>query len=189
MQLAYLIGEPGVGKTTLLHEFTKGLQNTIVDRPFGHVLYEQPGVVELGKPRAGGFGGTDSLSMSVQPKVLEWAQLPEYPNIIGEGDRLANNKFFAAMTALGYDLTVVEVRNTNGVAEERRAARAAQLGTKAQNDSWVAGRVTKVRKLADDWATIHIPAHRPLFESVSILRGFPVFDRLWEAAHNARVPS
>lgn len=186
MQLTYLIGEPGVGKTTLMNEFTKHLNGLIVDRPFGHVIYNQAGVVELGKPRAGGFGGTDSLSMSVQPKVLDWAQLPDHPFIIGEGDRLANNKFFMGMTALGYELTIVHLWS-NGIAEERRAARAAQVG-KSQDETWVKSRVTKVKKLAEEWATVTVHAHRPLTESVSILRGFPVFDRLWEAAH-ARVAS
>lgn len=178
MRLTYLIGEPGVGKTTLLSAVTDGLRGMAVRRPFARTLYDC-GVVELGEARAV-FGGTDTLSMSVQPKVLEWAEMPDYPDIVGEGDRLANAKFFQGMKDLGYDLCIVHCSAPPDVLTERRLARAAAHSMKPQDAVWLQGRQTKVARLAEAWATIQLDMTADPQLLLNAAADLPVLDVLLE---------
>lgn len=179
MRLTYLIGEPGVGKTTLLAAITAELPGMQARRPFARTLYDC-GVVQLGENRAV-FGGTDTLSMSVQPKVLDWAQMPEYPDIVAEGDRLANAKFFTGMKDLGYDLCIVHCHASSDITAERRLMRASQHSIKPQDPVWLQGRQTKVKRLADEWAT-HEADLSDLSTILRTVTTLPVLDNLWEAA-------
>ena len=178
MRLTYLIGEPGVGKTTLLTAITEGLPGMAIRRPFARTVYDC-GVVALGEARAV-FGGTDTLSMSVQPKVVEWAELPDYDDIIGEGDRLANGKFFTAMRDIGYDLCIVHCVAPLGVAAERRVMRAATHRIDEQDATWLAGRQTKVKNLAAEWATHEIRTDEPMGVLLLQAKKLPVLDKLME---------
>lgn len=179
MRLTYLIGEPGVGKTTLMSAITDGLPGLAARRPFARTIYDC-GVVQLGEARAV-FGGTDTLSMSVQPKVLEWAEMPDYPDIVGEGDRLANDKFFSAMRDLGYDVCVVLCSAPAAIASERRLRRAGEHRMKPQDATWLKGRQTKVEKLAMEWAECTITTDSPLETQLRVAASLPVLKTLWEA--------
>lgn len=179
MRLTYLIGEPGVGKTTLLSAITEGLPGMAVRRPFARTIYDC-GVVQLGEDRPV-FGGTDTLSMSVQPKVAEWAAMPDYQDIVGEGDRLANGKFFQVMRDLGYDLCIVHCHAPSEVAVGRRLMRAAQHTMKPQDSVWLQGRQTKVERLATEWATHSVDMSSPTEELLPTVVTLPVLNTLWEA--------
>lgn len=179
MRLTYLIGEPGVGKTTLLNAITEGLPGMAVRRPFARTIYDC-GVVQLGEAHPV-FGGTDKLSMSVQPKVVEWAAMPDYSYIVGEGDRLANGKFFTAMRDLGYDLCIVHCVAPPEVAAERRIIRAAQAGVTPQDAVWLQGRQTKVARLALEWATHTLETNAPVEALLPTTTELPVLKTLWEA--------
>lgn len=179
MRLTYLIGEPGVGKTTLLTAVTDGLPGMAIRRPFARTVYDC-GVVALGEARAV-FGGTDTLSMSVQPKVVDWAEMPDYEDIIGEGDRLANGKFFTAMRDIGYDLCIVHCVAPQEVAVERRVMRAARHSIDEQDATWLAGRQTKVKNLAAEWATHEVRTDQPIEALLQRARELPVLDKLMEA--------
>lgn len=162
MRVVYLIGEPGIGKTTLLDATitAAGLTRTLHPHPFAHEHLtgpsDRPAGVMLGKTRPGGFGGTDALGLSVQPKALAW--LTEDPEglsglggggglVVGEGDRLATPSFLTA-AARSCRLRVVLLTAAPGLAASRRAERAALLGKPPQQGAWVTGRVTKTRNLA-----------------------------------------
>lgn len=179
MRLTYLIGEPGVGKTTLLTAITDGLPGMAVRRPFARTVYDC-GVVALGEARAV-FGGTDTLSMSVQPKVVEWAELPDFDDIVGEGDRLANGKFFTAMRDIGYDLCIVHCVAPQEVAVERRVMRAAHHSIDQQDATWLAGRQTKVRNLAAEWSHVQMRTDQPMEDMLRQAANLPVLDKLMEA--------
>ena len=147
----YLIGEPGVGKTTLAQHLYPGLTPQPATRLNGQ-LWGQPltrghitrGVL-LGRPR-NGFSGTDALGMSVNPDATQWAQQPHpYRLIIGEGARLTNHRFLTALHE-HTTLTIAYLTATN--TQERREARAQQLGTPLQSPQWVQGRQTATRNLA-----------------------------------------
>lgn len=167
-ELVYLIGEPGSGKSTALAALTRPHLALPCRKPFAHIVYAGPGweVTELGGKRDA-FSGTDVLALNAQPLVLDWlANVKPDPllrglNVVAEGDRLANGKFFSGVLAAGWNLTVIRFVVTAEVAAARRVARAAALGVPPQNEAWIRGRITKVARLAADWPTVDIDAAQP----------------------------
>lgn len=166
---AYLIGQPGSGKSTLMAALTESQLPSVNRKPFAHIEYLN-GAVQLGAVRAE-FSGTDALGMDVQPKVLRWMEDEGPLAVLGEGDRLANGKFFDAVKELGYNLTVVLLWVPDDLAAERRAARGS-----AQNETWLAGRLTKIKNLRP-YVTHMADGRRPVAELVESLRALPVFDK------------
>lgn len=146
---AYLIGEPGAGKSTLAAELTKGVEAEYRPRPMAHVLYLAEGRVAAAQ--IGGehptFPGTDRLSMSVQPRAIEWLEGAPAPVVWGEGDRLSTAGWLTALDAACDEWWLVLVATPPEVAAERRARRGS-----AQSETWLAGRRTKVHRLAERFA-------------------------------------
>lgn len=145
MQLIYLIGVPGSGKSTVMEEalFRLNTPSQEFKEPIAHVRFDD--VWYLGVRRQP-FGGTDAMSMSVNPKAIEF--LPQAAEagcraLIGEGDRLANAKFLSAWPST----TIVYLDTPYLLARERAAVRAVSLGRPEQSPSWWKGRVTKVDNL------------------------------------------
>jgi hypothetical protein len=167
----------------LLGAITATLSGFQITRPFARKVYNEAEVVELGATRPP-FSGTDTLSLSVQPKVLEWAKLPDYPDIVGEGDRLANSKFFTAMRDLGYDLNIVNCYAPEHVVAERRSRRILDHQLTEQDPTWIRGRNTKVEALVASWATADLNMNKPLAEIVAEAVKIPVLDALWEVHYD-----
>ena len=142
----YIIGEPGSGKSELAAELTRGLQADEISEPFAMRAYTLDGgdVIELGR-RRDKFSGTDSLGSSVIEKVLPWLEEAQPEMLLAEGDRLAVDRFLNKLIELGYDLRLVMLYGP-GVAARRRLQRGSR-----QDASWIAGRRTKVEKLAQRW--------------------------------------
>lgn len=149
--MIYVIGLPGSGKTSMVEtalEMTC-MPPTPVDEPVPHVRYDD-WLWVLGRQRDA-FGGTDTLSMSIQPKAISFVLGLEAiephglgPDVIlGEGDRLANDGFFAACP----NLTIIYLDTPLWLARQRMADRAESLGRKPQDATWWKGRVTKVDNL------------------------------------------
>lgn len=147
----YLIGEPGVGKTTVSLELAAkyALQPAIrlhkqlwgQEMTRGHIT---KGVL-LGKSKPP-FSGTDALGMSVNPDACHWVEnQTDYRLIIGEGARLTNTKFLTAL-AEHTNLTLALLTADN--AQERRENRQKAMGTEAQDAQWVQGRKTAARNAA-----------------------------------------
>lgn len=150
----YIVGAPGSGKTTLVESLTAGWPRQEFDRPLAHLLYPEPGVVELGRRREGGFSGTDALSMTAITKAEPWVQDIFFPveYFLAEGDRLAIDRMFTALVIGGWELVVGHLAPPPEVCAERRARRAAELAKDLQPESWVRGRETKVANLVERWA-------------------------------------
>ncbi len=165
--LLYLLGVPGVGKSTLMARLVQGKRRRVRLDPFAHTVYED-GLVQLGRERAD-FSGTDSLSMSVMPKAIAALEAGAWPRIVAEGDRLASAKYFQAAEDAGYSLVVVLLEAPEEVCAERRAERGS-----AQDPSWMAGRRTKVARLAE-WVTLWLDAREPVELLAEQLAGQPVF--------------
>lgn len=142
-RLFYLIGQPGSGKTSVFDVLFGQLPSFKTDQPFIHTQYENG--VQLGAKRQA-FGGTDVLPMNVQPKVEEWLKYTLVTNVVAEGDRLANDKFFESASLAGWEVTVACLLCDEATIVERRHGRGSN-----QNPSWLKGRATKVQRLRDRW--------------------------------------
>src|SRR5215472_5663357 len=122
--LLYIVGIPGAGKSTLLTATLKGFLGIRLGAPVQHSYYPGKSTIQLGDTR-GIFSGTDTLAMDAQPAVLRWLTSPEfaYTTVIGEGDRLGNDKFFTALKDAGWNVSVVLLSVSEETAQRRRAAR------------------------------------------------------------------
>lgn len=166
MRIIYLIGEPGSGKSSLMDFALGHHRSSLILKPFAHMTLgpvENPWGIELGKVRES-FGGTDALSMGVLPVVVEWMQTHPAPTIFGEGDRLTAQSFFEAAKACG-ELAVVHLATPPEEAARRRAKRGSN-----QNEAWVRGRITKVKNLAERYATHTIDGSLPIRQKADLLR-------------------
>jgi hypothetical protein len=157
VNVVYVIGAPGAGKTTMVTG-ALALLNTDpipLTQPIPHVRYGD--IWHLGHHRQP-FGGTDSLSMSIQPVAVQWLHTmnqahAEHPRVLlAEGDRLANNSFFTAVETCGHHLTVIHLDAPPTLARQRSETRSPQTYT------WWKGRYTKVTNLANSRRTIRLHA-------------------------------
>ena len=162
--LLYLVGVPSSGKSTLMKELTRGLPRRPAGSPVPHEWLGDGAALELGKTRES-FSGTDALSLGIQKKAIEFIEQHPARLILAEGDRLANDKFFSAVTAAGYRFELVYVDVPADVAAARRRARGSN-----QNVQWLTGRATKVRRLIDRWAHWTVDATTPTALQAEFLR-------------------
>jgi hypothetical protein len=144
----YLIGVPGAGKSTALVGAVDLLgwgEPEARRQPFAHAWYEDARAVLLGKQDVP-FPGTDTLSLGVNPRAVEFVRTAGADLIVGEGDRLANRRFLCAAADAGgvvlitFDLPAV-------AAFQRMLDRAEALGVAPQLESWWRGRATKTANL------------------------------------------
>lgn len=172
----YFIGEPGVGKSALVAALTAGTDPEWRYTPFAHAVY----LSDDGRPQAAQIGGsdphypgTDRLSMSVLPRAIDWLSQAPTPFVFGEGDRLANGRFFQAMTEWCDEWRLVVLNAPSDVAADRRARRGSQ-----QNPGWVKGRRTKFLKLAHDWHdhAVTLDATAPTAQLAREIRALGYFD-------------
>lgn len=153
MNVVYIIGAPGSGKSTTVSLATRDWEH-IIDwqRPFAHSVYAEG--IRLGRTEAQ-FPGTDTLSMSVNPLACEFVR--ENDGLcVAEGDRLANSKFFYACPSL----TLIHLDVSVSVARERARKRAEQFGSRVQDESWWKGRVTKVDNLRARFPHVSVDGSR-----------------------------
>ena len=150
--LVYVVGYPGSGKTTAVRGALgsievglDGRRKEVVRKPFAHTIHPC-GLVELGCEKDI-YGGTDALPLNVQPIVAKWMKDVDIPVIVGEGDRLANRKFFdeaceynkELQECLSRYLCFVHIKCPELTARKRAWERGSRF-----NESWLKGRISKV---------------------------------------------
>lgn len=161
----YVFGAPGAGKSTLVKALMEACGSAGIAQeeswgvPLMHHL-ETPWR-ELGKWRPT-FGGTDSLSYSIAPRATALVTADSRPHhLIGEGDRLTSTPFFKALQT-HYDRFVPVFVEGSHTAWAQMLARAEALGKEPQTESWWKGRDTKSRRLAAEFASLHLVAGDPI---------------------------
>jgi hypothetical protein len=145
----YLIGAPGVGKTTALSLIQRQVRFDPPTLLWGSLLRGEvwrrgglPAGVRLGLTRES-FSGTDALSMAVHPQAVEWAQQATLPRALaGEGQRLATFAFLSAL-ADRCDLTVVHLVASSASLDLRCAIRGS-----TQAEPWRRGAAVRAANLA-----------------------------------------
>jgi ribose 1,5-bisphosphokinase PhnN len=151
--LVYLVGPPGVGKSTVMAALTEGLHR--VPHSSGQMKFDllcrthtppqtaTPVGVELGT-RRDAFSGTDALGMAVNPHAINWISNSTETLVLGEGARLANARFLLASVMAGYRLHLVHLSAVPGVLADRRAARGSH-----QNPGWIRGAETRAARIME----------------------------------------
>lgn len=162
MDLLYIVGEPGAGKSTLMKEIYKGWAYQMVPKPFLHTEFAN-GVIMLGGIREG-YPGTDMLGLDASPRVVEWMAAHTPPMLMGEGARLGTPKFLRSAQSIGYHVHLVHMVSA-GEARGRRNSRLAP-----QRATFVKGQITKSADLAKEFEAIDISATMPPDFLVRILR-------------------
>jgi hypothetical protein len=150
-KIVAISGEPGTGKTTLMRKFIdQYFWEKREDIKLVNSLYsEELDLHIIGKYEEGEiFAGTDKLSMAVQPSVVEFINGTN-SNILFEGDRLTNFKFFDYLMNLSKELNEVNLlilTVPQTVMEERYKVRGSD-----QSETFLKGRKTKISNIRSNF--------------------------------------
>jgi hypothetical protein len=142
----WVVGEPGVGKTTLVRRILEraGARTERVDNPKFDVYGD---VVCAGHYNGDRFDGADTLAIhQIKPALALWAErFRQKPLTIFDGDKLSNLNAVRFIREMSPDTRAVCVWLTDrpDIVAARRLAR----GT-VQDPKWVAGRATKAANFA-----------------------------------------
>jgi hypothetical protein len=148
MKVTMLIGEPAVGKSTIMKKFMSRVGNWNFHQPkyVPHHINLKNGQLTavLGSydDKTHAFPGTDRMSMAAQPEVIKFLQkrLDQQASIFFEGDRLGNLSMIEALQKMeGVDLCVVQIITSNWVVKQRERP--------SQTDRFRASRKTKIANM------------------------------------------
>jgi Cdc6-like AAA superfamily ATPase len=141
-----IIGAPGTGKSTLMKQWMERW-DWEYHRTGQLDHYVSGDLIVLGVyPEGETFGGTDKLSMSIAPQVVEFLDSNQDKVILFEGDRLNSKKFFHQVLEKGWNLRIVAL----DVPKEERERRYAERGSE-QDPTWLQGRISKVENVIEEF--------------------------------------
>lgn len=185
-KILFVVGEPGVGKSTLVTEAFAPFERAAVDHraaggPMRELLWRGADLIgcELGRrigTPAPVFPGTDAMSQTAIVGVDAWLcdGADRLGLIVLEGTRLANKRFVNAAVAGGHQLQLFYLYGPPEASQRRR-----ERGTE-QDPRWVKGRQTAARnfydlcdrmrnQFPDQIATHVLPAKRPVEDNARFM--------------------
>lgn len=153
----WLVGEPGVGKTTLARRFLGTAIQEFPDPKWTRFVGD---VAAAGWWRKTAFDGADTLSISqIKPAMNFWRDsLPWARLALIDGDKLSNGPAVELVRSTP-DTRLVCVRLWSArLAEYRRTQRARGTG-KVQDAAWVEGRNTKSKNFYNNFPGQKLALH------------------------------
>jgi dephospho-CoA kinase len=152
MKIIAVGGCPASGKTTLMRHVISNLGKGKIKKidTLVYQIHADTKCIVLGSYAKAGFGGTDRLSMGVQPVALgvmqAWVSDPGMKdwNVLFEGDRLFNSSFIEEMEKLGVNCSWVMLEVSEDIQKQRHKDR-----NDTQSETWLKGRVTKAKRLKE----------------------------------------
>jgi hypothetical protein len=154
-RVLFLVGAPGVGKTTLVRGLL-GSEPRLVLKP--KWTLSGTDICAGGHYTGAAFDGADTIAYNGARAAFEyWVEnLRGYPLTILDGDRFSNANALSWWVDAGADICCAHLTLPESRAQQRRDAR----GT-TQNPTWVKGRATKAARFAErvrPWPSREFPA-------------------------------
>ncbi|HJV96469.1 MAG TPA: P-loop-containing protein [Albitalea sp.] len=159
MVALFIVGEPGVGKTTLVRGLlganARGelpIDSSLVPKPKWTLVNTRLGnIAAAGHYTGAPFDGGDSVPYNGVAEALNYVaeRKGELSLVVFDGDRFSNSGVQATLRLLDFELACVRIDLPSEQAEQRRKARAEAAVAKLQNESWVKGRRTKSQRFSE----------------------------------------
>ncbi len=139
----FLVGAPGVGKTTLVREILSGSRLELIAKPKWTLAGSD--ACAAGHYMGAPFDGADTIPYNGAAAFDYWQEhLSVRALTILDGDRFSNSTALAWWVDVGVRVCCARLVLLESEAQARRDARGS-----AQNPSWVKGRTTKAARFAD----------------------------------------
>jgi predicted kinase len=144
----FVVGEPGIGKTTLVRRLLGPWRYSCLEQFRGRLVKWARGRVGLVNLLAAGtyegekFDGADRVGYADVELYLDFLEYSSAAcHVVFDGDRFSHQKAVDRLASMGYRVVAVLLSAPDEVGAARRKARGS-----TQNESWVKGRKTKAER-------------------------------------------
>jgi len=168
-----VIGEPGVGKTTIFRNFMDfyDWEDQEPVKLVNTKYSEELNLHIIGKYEEGEvFAGTDRLSMAVMPEAIKFIGETS-SNVMFEGDRLTSTKFFDFLLTLPEtEVSILVITAPQTIMNERYEERGSN-----QSETFLKGRKTKINNIRGN---LDYMTHIEVFENKDATDMYTIINKI-----------